>query len=129
MVPAAVVVLDAVPLTGSGKVDRKALPAPDYAARAGSGRGPATAHEEILCGLFAEILGLDRVGPEDSFFDLGGHSLLVVRLMNQIRSVLGVDLPLRVILERPTAAELANQLRNLKKARPVLRPRPRELES
>ncbi|MFF4764786.1 amino acid adenylation domain-containing protein, partial [Streptomyces sp. NPDC001292] len=104
MVPAAVVALDSLPVTVNGKLDQAALPAPEPAARP-AGRGPATPVEEVLCGLFGEVLGLEQVGAEDSFFELGGDSIMSMLVVSRARRA-GVVITARQVFEHKSAANL-----------------------
>jgi acyl-CoA synthetase (AMP-forming)/AMP-acid ligase II len=109
MVPASFVQMTSFPLTPSGKLDRRALPVPDYAAP-GPGRAPRSPREEILCDLFAEVLGVPRVGIDDNFFDLGGNSLLATRLISQIGTKSGNKRTLRSFYSDPSVAGLSERL-------------------
>ncbi|WP_433657309.1 amino acid adenylation domain-containing protein [Nocardia sp. CA-128927] len=106
MVPAVVMVLDSIPLTPLGKVDRKALPAPDFGARAVVSRAPSTPREEALAALFAEVLGLETVGVDESFFALGGDSIVSIQLVSRAKAA-GIGLSARDVFERKTVAALA----------------------
>jgi acyl carrier protein len=109
MVPAAVVVIEALPLTVNGKLDKRALPAPEYQ-DTDRYRAPAGAVEEILAGIYAQVLGVERVGINDSFFDLGGDSLSAMRVIAAINKSLDAGLGVRTVFEAPTVAQLAPRI-------------------
>jgi hypothetical protein len=106
MRPAAYVVLEALPLTTSGKVDRRALPPPPLAAPAEQAP-PTSALERLLVEIWCDVLERDRVGAHDSFFTIGGHSLLATRVASRVHDLFGLEVPLRALFEAPTVAELA----------------------
>jgi amino acid adenylation domain-containing protein len=115
MLPGAIVLLDALPVTAGGKLDARALPEPDWsgASRAGEALAPATATESALAGIYAEVLGLAAVGAGDHFFELGGHSLLATQVVSRVRGALQAELPLRELFEHPTVRGLARRLDEL----------------
>ncbi|MFF2013860.1 amino acid adenylation domain-containing protein [Streptomyces sp. NPDC058195] len=128
MVPSAFVLLDALPLTPSGKTDRGALPAPEGQETRTTALyvAPRDAEEEALCTLYAQVLDVPQVGIDDGFFALGGHSLLATRLVARIRAALGAEVPVRALFEKQTVAELAELLRrDGGDTRPALTPAPR----
>ncbi|HEY1528469.1 MAG TPA: non-ribosomal peptide synthase/polyketide synthase [Candidatus Angelobacter sp.] len=110
MVPSLFVQMEALPLTSSGKVDRKALPLPEGAVDAEKYVGPQTQEEEILCGIWGEVLRLPRVGVHDNFFEIGGHSLIATQIISRVRAAFKVELPLRAIFACPTIARLAENI-------------------
>ncbi|HYG65434.1 MAG TPA: amino acid adenylation domain-containing protein, partial [Thermoanaerobaculia bacterium] len=131
MMPSAFVSLPALPLTPNGKVDRKALPAPDRQRAEEAYVPPRTPIEEIVAGIWAEVLGLERVRAADHFFELGGHSLLATRVVSRLREAFGVELPLRDVFELPNLQDLAGRVETVRGGGraaplPALVPVPRE---
>ncbi|MDF0668419.1 MAG: amino acid adenylation domain-containing protein [Nitrospira sp.] len=107
MVPSVVMFLDALPMTPNGKIDRKALPVPGDDQLSPRDGAPGTATEEIMAGIWAEILGLKHIGVHENFFELGGHSLLATQVVSRVRSVFHIELPLRALFDHPTVEEFA----------------------
>ena len=120
MVPAAFVVLERLPLTVNGKVDRAALPAPVFAG--GEYRAPRSVEEELLAGIFAEVLEVERVGIDDDFFVLGGHSLRATRLIGRVRRAFGAEVPIRAVFDYPTVAQFVAHVGSGVRVRPRVEP-------
>ena len=112
MVPTAFMKLDALPLTPNGKIDRKALPVPDDARidLESNYVAPEGANQESLAAIWAEVLGLEKVGVQDNFFDLGGHSLMVIKVLSRIREELGTEIPVSTMFQNPTIHDLAEAM-------------------
>ncbi|MEV6273667.1 amino acid adenylation domain-containing protein [Nocardia sp. NPDC051832] len=123
MVPAAIITLNALPRTGTGKLDRRALPAPDI--HSGRYRPPGTPAEHVIADTFGELLGVSRVGLDDNFFALGGNSLIATRIVARLGAVLNTRIPVRTVFDAPTVAELAQAVRDAT-APPGPRPGPRK---
>jgi acyl carrier protein len=115
MVPSVVMVLERLPLNANGKVERQALPAPE-AVRGGEYEGPRTAVEELLAGIWEEVLGVERVGINENFFALGGHSLLATKVVSRVRQVLGVEVALRAFFDGSTVEALAQHVEEIKRS-------------
>src|SRR5262249_23896593 len=131
MIPAALVEIERLPLTASGKVDRQALISMGPP-RMNDGQeyvAPRTVEEEILAGIWAGVLGIDRVSANDDFIELGGHSLLATRVVSRVRETFRIDLPLRAIFEEPILYQLAHSIRTYSKQAfpvPPIKPIPRD---
>jgi amino acid adenylation domain-containing protein len=129
MVPSAILLLDAMPLTANGKIDKRALPAPDDAGgTADAYAAPRNETEQTLVSIWQDVLKKERIGINDSFLDLGGHSLLAIRVLGKISKSFGVRLALRTLFDSPTVAQLAQQIENEKSsaAAPAIVPRSRD---
>jgi acyl carrier protein len=114
MIPNAIVILEFLPLTSNGKIDRRALPIPDlHSQREDKYVAPRTPIEEILAQVWTQILKVEQVGIHDNFFTFGGHSLLATQLVSRIRTNFKVELPLRSLFAAPTVAELAQSIQQL----------------
>jgi acyl-coenzyme A synthetase/AMP-(fatty) acid ligase/acyl carrier protein len=124
MIPSAFVMLDALPLTSSGKIDRRALPVPDRTRPELESAfvTPRTPIEEVLAGIWEDVLGLERIGVHDNFFELGGHSLVATRVISRVRAAFRMELPLRSLFEAPTVADLAERIETLRWAMQHLSP-------
>jgi acyl carrier protein len=130
MVPSTVVALESLPLTPAGKVDRAALPLPGQTRARGESIAtpPCTDVERRLAAMWMELLGVDQVGREENFFALGGHSLLVTRIVSRIRNEFSVELPIRALFEQPTVGGLARLVAwELGKALPTAGEQPRSI--
>ena len=110
MLPSAIVTLQEFPRSPNGKLDRQSLPAPEYGSDS-EGRAPEGPEQELLCTLFAQALGVPRVSLDDSFFDLGGDSIMLIQLVSRIRAALGCTLSIQSFYEAPTVAALSEKMR------------------